>query len=106
VDHYLAERKSGGQRELETPVEVYTRVYNETLILLEHLSRARRIAFLAYGLTIGTRRAPGMLQLVRAALVGRRADRAYRRAAFRGRSDAWRDFRRSGTGQGEEVMSP
>jgi cellulose synthase/poly-beta-1,6-N-acetylglucosamine synthase-like glycosyltransferase len=105
VDHYLSERKLGDDRELETPAEVYVRVYNETLILLEHLSRPRRIAFLAWGLAIGTRRAPGLLQLFRAALVGRRADRAYRRAAFRGRRDAWRDVRAIATPQGEEVMS-
>lgn len=97
VDHYLGARPEGDGRESETPADVYGVVYNETLILLEHLSPVRRAALLGFGFTIGTRRAPGLLQWLRSALVGRRRDREYHGAALCARLDAWREFRRHAT---------
>jgi cellulose synthase/poly-beta-1,6-N-acetylglucosamine synthase-like glycosyltransferase len=110
VDHYLGERPAGDGRESETPADVYGVVYNETLILLEYFSPARRVALLGFGLTVGTRRAPGLLQWLRSALVGRRSDREYYTAALRARLDAWRDFRRgpidlARAPDGQEAMS-
>ncbi len=40
-------------------------VFNETLLLMEHLPRIRRIGFSLWAFLIGTRSAPGLLQLVR-----------------------------------------
>lgn len=94
VDHFLSERKRGDGREAQSPDDVYMVCYNETLILLEYLSPLRRAACLGFGVTVGTSRAPGLLQWLRAALAGGRADREFHAAAFRGRFDAWREFRR------------
>lgn len=94
VDHYLAKRPEGDGRESETPADVYAVVYNETLILLEHFTPPRRAMLLGFGLSVGTRRAPGLLQWARSALAGGRRDREYHKAALRARLDAWRDFRR------------
>lgn len=110
VDHYLGERPKGDGRESETPADVYGVVYNETLILLEHFSPVRRAALLGFGLAIGSRRAPGLVQWLRSALVGRRSDREYHAAALRARLDAWREFRRhpldlARAPDGQEVMS-
>lgn len=93
VDHYLGARHAGDEREAVTPADVYGAVYNETLILLEHLGPLRRAAYLGYGATVGTRRAPGLLRWIRARYTGR-SDPRFNRAAWRGRLDAWRDFRR------------
>jgi GT2 family glycosyltransferase len=110
VDHYLGERPEGDERESQTPTDVYGVVYNETLILLEHFSPIRRAALLGFGLAVGTRRAPGLLQWVRSALGGGRSDREYHAAALRGRLDAWREFRRDPVDlarapDGQEAMS-
>lgn len=94
VDHYLGERPEGDGRESETPDDVYSVVYNETLILLEHFRPLRRAALLGFGLAVGTRRAPGLLQWLRSAVAGGRSDRDYHAAALRARLDAWREFRR------------
>lgn len=95
VDHFLSQRQDGDERQAQTPTDVYGVVYNETLILLEHLPRIRRAAYLGFGVTVGTRRAPGLLQWLRAAIGGGRADREFHAAAFRGRLDAWKEFRRA-----------
>jgi glycosyltransferase involved in cell wall biosynthesis len=94
VDHFLSQRQDGDDRVAQSPDDVYSVVYNETLILLEYFSPLRRAAFLGFGVTVGTSRAPGLLQWLRAALGGGRADPKFHTAAFRGRVDAWKQFRR------------
>lgn len=94
VDHYLGARHGGDDRTALTPGEVYAVVYNETLILLEHLSPLRRLMFLGYGITVGTRRAPGLLQWVRARLPGGHPPSGSHAAAWKGRLAAWREYRR------------
>jgi len=94
VDHFLGQRQAGGTRDLLTPSDVYGVVYNETLILLEHLPPLRRAAYLGFGMAIGTRRAPGLLQWVRAILAAGRVDPEFQAAAWRGRLDALREYRR------------
>jgi hypothetical protein len=100
VDHFLSQRQDGDGRQAQTPTDVYGVVYNETLILLEHLPPIRRAAYLGFGVAVGTRRAPGLLQWLRAAIAGGRADREFHAAAFRGRLDAWKEFRREPAGPG------
>lgn len=65
-------------------------VFNETLVLAEHLSGWRRLAFVVWSMTIGTAAEPGLLQLPRVlvregrvALVRWRATQRARREAFR-----------------------
>lgn len=94
VDHFLSQRQDGDDRQSQTPSDVYGVVYNETLILLEHLSPIRRAVYLGFGIAVGTSRAPGLLQWLRAAIAGGRADRQFHAAAFRGRMDAWKHYRR------------
>lgn len=94
VDHFLGQRHAGDERELLMPSDVYGVVYNETLILLEYLPPLRRAAYLGFAVTVGTRRAPGLLQWLRAVFAGGRADPEFYSAAWRGRLDAWREYRR------------
>ncbi|MFN8651093.1 MAG: glycosyltransferase family 2 protein [Gemmatimonadales bacterium] len=94
VDHYLGRRPEGDGRESETPDDVYAVVYNETLTLLEYLPPVRRALLLGFGISVGSRRAPGLLQWVRSAVGGGRRDLPYHGAALRARLDAWREYRR------------
>ena len=64
-------------------------VYNETLVLAEHLRGTRRRAFSAWSVAIGTAESPGLMQVPRmlvregrVALVRWRATQRARRAAF------------------------
>jgi glycosyltransferase involved in cell wall biosynthesis len=95
VDHYLGPRYGGDERQASTPSEVYDVVFNETLSLLEYLNPLNRAAFLAFGMGIGTRRAPGLLQWVRSTVMRQSHGAAFQMAAWRARIDAWRLFRRS-----------
>ena len=110
VDHFLGQRHAGDEREALAPSDVYGVVYNETLILLEYLPPARRAAYLGFAVTIGTRRAPGLLQWARAVFAGGRSDPEFHAAAWRGRLEAWREFRRgpqtgAPVADGREVVS-
>ncbi len=70
-------------------------VFNETLVLMEHLSPARRAAFVVWSVVIGTAASPGLLQLPRMLVrEGRIALRRYQ-ATHRGRFAGWRAARRA-----------
>lgn len=98
VDHFLSERKRGDGREAQSPRDVYGVVYNETLILCEYFSPLRRAIYLGFGVTIGTSRAPGLLQWIRTSLSEGHADREFLAAAIKGRLDGWREYRREPKG--------
>jgi GT2 family glycosyltransferase len=66
VDHFLAQRHEGDERQAQTPADVYGVVYNETLILLEHFGPRRQLAISAMARSVPG--VPGLLQL-RAAIV-------------------------------------
>ena len=95
VDHYLSPRTAGDGRLTTTPTEAYDVAYNETLVLLEYLSPLHWPFFLVFGFAVGTRRAPGFLQWVRSSFNGDGHSVDFQIAAWRGRLDAWREFRRS-----------
>lgn len=103
VDHYLGARPTGDARASATPAEVYDVVYNETLVLLEHFPPFRRAVFLGFGVMVGTRRAPGLVQWIRVGLSGRRHSAAYQVAAWKARVDAFRDFKRFHGATGREL---
>jgi len=67
VDHYDSPRPASDGRDRHTFSSETTRnaVYNQTLILLEHMSSLRRVAFCAWALLAGTRDAPGVAQVPR-----------------------------------------
>jgi GT2 family glycosyltransferase len=61
VDHFPAERFDEDQRLDRSLEALENEVYNETFVLLKHLSRRRGALALAYGLLVGSRLAPGLV---------------------------------------------
>ncbi|MDA0163877.1 glycosyltransferase [Solirubrobacter ginsenosidimutans] len=92
VHHHPAPRPAGDSRVISDHDAVYDWTYNEALQLLDHLTPPRRAAFAAWGLLVGTKRAPGLVSLARHGLAGRRAWTCFR-AAQQARRDAWRTHR-------------
>jgi len=77
------------QRNQFNEIAFFNWVHNETLVLLEHLSPARRIVFLIWAILVGTRKAPGFVQWLRflpseGALAGQKL-----LASLRGRWQGW-----------------
>ena len=65
VDHFVAERFDEDRRNKFNEAALNNAVHNETLVLLEYLSPIRRLAFLLWAVLIGTRKARGLVQLLR-----------------------------------------
>lgn len=65
VDHYLAERFDEDLRDRFNPVAFFNEVHNETLAILEYLSAPKRIIFRIWAMLVGTRKAFGLVQLIR-----------------------------------------
>lgn len=65
VDHYCAERFDEDRRDSFNPVAFFNEVHNETLAIVEHFSPPKRILFLTWAMLVGTRRAFGLVQLIR-----------------------------------------
>jgi hypothetical protein len=71
-DHFAVARFDEDQRGRFNTVAQRNMVFNETLILTEHLRGLRRVAFVIWVFAIGTRGAPGLLQVPRLAFHGDR----------------------------------
>lgn len=69
VDHFPAPRFDEDQRGRFNSLAHRNMVFNETLVLAEHFSWPRRWVFAAWALLVGTRPAPGLLQLPRLILL-------------------------------------
>jgi hypothetical protein len=114
TDHHVAARHDGDSNARGTFTEApfVDGVHNETLALLEHLSPAGRAAFRAWAAAVGTRAAPGLLQVLRLGL--QRSDLAgeWRRfqatmAGRRAGRETWRASRRQDAASpAEAVASP
>ena len=65
VDHYLAQRFDEDLRDGFNPAAFFNEVHNETLAIVEHFSHLRRILFLTWAMLVGTRKAFGLVQLIR-----------------------------------------
>ena len=65
VDHYLAQRFDEDQRHHFNAIAFFNEVHNETLAVLENLSPFQRFVFAIWAVLVGTRRAFGLLQLLR-----------------------------------------
>ncbi len=65
VDHFPAPRLDDDQRCQVNFPAIADAVHNETMLLYEHLSPVRRAVFFAWFLLVGTRGAPGLLQIPR-----------------------------------------
>jgi glycosyltransferase involved in cell wall biosynthesis len=96
VDHYPAQRFDEDQRNKFNDIAFINLVHNETLALLEYLPSTRRTVFLMWAILIGTREAPGLVQLLRflpkeGALAGQKL-----LAALRGRWLGWCTWQQGG----------
>lgn len=80
-------------------------VHNETLILLENLGSAARLAFIAWALAIGTRNEPGLAQVPRLALRGEGQVVARWIATVRGRIAGFESYATAG-GTGPAIPAP
>jgi cellulose synthase/poly-beta-1,6-N-acetylglucosamine synthase-like glycosyltransferase len=65
VDHFLAARFDRDQRALFDATACTQTSYNETLVLLRYFSWLRWPFYLAWAFLVGTRKTPGLVQLVR-----------------------------------------
>lgn len=72
VDHHIAARHDADQRHrgVFAAQAQADAVHNETLVMLEHLSPVRRVAFFLWAILVGTRIEPGLLQAVRLTIAG------------------------------------
>jgi GT2 family glycosyltransferase len=93
VDHFPAVRFDEDQRAAFSSLAQQNAVSNETLVLFEHLRGPTRAAFLAWAALVGTRAAPGVVQVPRLLLV--RESHVIRRwwATARGRVAGLRAYR-------------
>lgn len=88
VDHFTAPRFDEDQRHGFNPIAMSNLAYNEAIVRLEHLSPAKRSAYVAWAMLVGTRAVPGLAQRLRFARVeGATAGKKYR-AALAGLRDA------------------
>lgn len=95
VDHYPAPRHDEDQRHAFNPTAVRNMVHNETLVLLEHLGGARRVAYALWAPLVGTREAPGVVQWLRFLPTQRAVASRKLAASLAGRVDGWRSWRAS-----------
>jgi glycosyltransferase involved in cell wall biosynthesis len=90
VDHYPAARFDEDARRAVTDVAYRNAAFNQALILCEALGRARAWVFLMWATAVGTRSAPGLLQLLRLYASEGRGALIKTRAALGGTADGWR----------------
>jgi GT2 family glycosyltransferase len=89
VDHLPATRFDEDQRGTFNSLAQRNAVFNETLLLAEHLRGGSRLAFLVWAVFIGTRSAPGLLQVPRLAIIRRAHLPGLWWATMRGRVAGW-----------------
>ena len=90
VDHYPAPRFDEDARRVVSEVAYRNAAFNQTLILCEALGRVRAWIFLLWATAIGTRSAPGLLQLLRLYASEGRAALTKTRATLVGTAAGWR----------------
>jgi GT2 family glycosyltransferase len=108
VEHHIAPRHDADQRHrgVFASAPQVDAVHNETLLLLEYLAGARRLAFLAWALAVGTAIEPGLAQLPRLILRGDRAAFARWRATVDGRLAGWQRWRADRDRAREPIPAP
>lgn len=94
VEHYPAPRPHGDHRHEVTSRALAAATHNETLQILDHFGRLRRLVFLAWAVAVGTGASPGLAVLARDLATRSPGSRARFRAALHGRHQAWRTHRR------------
>ncbi len=99
VDHYPAPRfdEHGEHPRHQFNAIAYSEeVHNQTVVLLEHLSPQRRLAFGFWALWVGSRDAYGLLQWLRFVPREGRLAGVRLRLALKARVEGWRTWRRYG----------
>jgi len=97
VDHYPSVRHDNDQRGRVGKKAVEDHSYNAALGLTKHLSWYGRIAYLFYGVAIGSRARPGLVQCVRITAVKRRGLWHLLLPTLRGHISGWSDAMRRTT---------
>jgi hypothetical protein len=95
VDHYPAARFDEDLRNGFSLPAIANAAHNETLVLLDYLPAARRLAFVAWAVLIGTRSAPGFVQLLRLLATDRHHAISRFVATFSGRIAGYRTWNAS-----------
>jgi len=90
VDHYPAARFDEDARLAVTDVASRNAAFNQALVICEALGAARAWVFLLWATAIGTRGAPGLLQLVRLYASEGRSALVRTRATLAGTAAGWR----------------
>ena len=95
VDHYLAERFDEDIRDCFNATAFFNEVHNETLAIVEHFSPPKRILFMVWAMLIGTRKAFGLVQLLR--FIPQEGKLAFDKwsISIQGRKAGWLSWRRS-----------
>lgn len=100
VDHYPGERVGMAKRGWRKDPQYYESqklidsVFNQTYILMSHLSKARRISFLVWALLVGSRGERGILQCLRFLPSEGRYSVVKSRDSIKGRLLGWQEWRR------------
>lgn len=96
VDHFPGERYDTDRRNIFSAAAVADASHNATLLMLEHLPPARRIAFIAWAAAVGMHWAPGLLRFAMLALFsGEPTAWARTAASLRGRWEGWQTWQRN-----------
>lgn len=89
VDHYVGGRSSGDERSRVDFEAVRNGTFNHALVVFDHLSVPRRVAFIGWNFAFGTGGSPGLLNLARLVLQHQQSAPERFVAAQRGVWDAW-----------------
>jgi cellulose synthase/poly-beta-1,6-N-acetylglucosamine synthase-like glycosyltransferase len=65
VDHFPSERFDEDQRSQFNSIAQFNTAHNETVVILQHLPYFRKLVYLVWAISIGTRRVPGLIQILR-----------------------------------------
>jgi len=92
VDHYPAQRFDEDGREHFSAIAAANTAHNETLVLLDHFSPLRQAVYLVWAILVGTRLAPGFVQLLR--FLPREGNLAVQKyqACMQGRWQGWQTW--------------
>lgn len=93
VDHFPAARFDEDQRNVVSEVAQRNAAFNQALVICETLGAFRAWVFLLWALAIGTRGAPGLLQLLRLYVAEGRSALIKTRATLIGTAAGWRAAR-------------
>ncbi len=93
VNHYPAWRDWDDPRGGFSSRAVQSAAHNDTLIILEHLPRGGRVAYVGWASLFGTHEFPGMVHFALLLLRRRRHAGSRFAATWRGRTAGWRSWR-------------